>query len=156
MTVEDRHGSRSRSRRGLRHRRSDVTVETVLITSAKRSRLADWRHRRHLYATLQLSRIPLFIGAVAVYGWLDNPVLAAAIAVISLPLPWVAVLLANDPGADGEKGAPKVYKPALVREQRARDLQALTGTAPRTALPPHPASTTRPVIIDDDEETPRT
>ena len=106
-----------------------------LITTARRSRLAGWRHRRHLYATLQLARIPLFIIAVAVYGLAHQPVIAACVAVVSLPLPWIAVLLANETGDGREKGEPKVYKPALVRENRARiarqQLEAQQEAAPR-------------------------
>ncbi|WP_297008541.1 DUF3099 domain-containing protein [uncultured Corynebacterium sp.] len=129
--------------------------DTVLITSAKRSRLADWRHRRVVYAALQLSRIPLFIIAVAIYGWMHNPALAALVAVVSLPLPWVAVLLANDAGEAQAKGVPKVYKPALVREQRDRERRALADPATRTALDAPPERTTAsPEIIDADEENP--
>lgn len=153
------HRQSPRARRGrLRRRRG--SDDTVLITSAKKSRLSDWRHRRHVYAALQLSRIPLFIIAVMIYGWLHNPALAAFVAVISLPLPWVAVLLANDPGEAQEKGAPKVYKPALVREQRAREMQALEDQTSRAAIdyaPNSPQSGTprdTPEIIDADEENP--
>ena len=139
MSQEDQevshHGTSGKpQRRSRRSRRSGG--ETVLITSAKRSPLADWRHRRHLYAALQLARIPLFIAAVAVYGWLHNPALAGFIAVISLPLPWIAVLLANDAGDGQPKGTPKVYKPALVREQRARERQALAARAAHLQLDP--------------------
>jgi len=152
-----RQNSRAGRRLFGRRRGSD---DTVLITSAKKSRLTDWRHRRHVYAALQLSRIPLFIIAVMVYGWLHNPALAAFVAVISLPLPWVAVLLANDPGEAQEKGVPKVYKPALVREQRAREMQALAARSSRAALgsaPDSPQTGTHrdtPEIIDADEENP--
>lgn len=97
-------------------RRQDADVE--LITDARRSPMDDWRHRRRLYAGLQLSRIPLIILAVVSYAWLHSPVLAAVFAVISLPLPWVAVLLANEKNPDREKGEPKVYKPAVVRHNR--------------------------------------
>ena len=99
----------SRRRRG-----DDVSV----ITDARRSPLDDWRHRRRLYAALQLARIPLLVAAVVAYAWLHSPVLAAVFAVISLPLPWAAVLLANEKTDDREKGQPKVYKPALARQYR--------------------------------------
>ncbi|AGP30908.1 DUF3099 domain-containing protein [Corynebacterium terpenotabidum] len=149
--IPGRTPGRTPGRKSRRSRRRSGG-DTVLITSAKKSPLADWRQRRTVYAALQLSRIPLFIIAVAIYGWLHNPALAAFVAVISLPLPWVAVLLANDPGTKEEKGAPKVYKPALAREQRARELQALNGPH-RDALTPAP--TPDPVIIDaEDPETP--
>ncbi|WP_078056982.1 DUF3099 domain-containing protein [Corynebacterium provencense] len=136
MPQEDQEARHRPGRGGARRRRRHTSGDTVVITSARRSRLADWRHRRHLYAGLQLARIPLFIAAVAIYGWLHNPVLAAFVAVISLPLPWIAVLLANDPGDTEPRGTPKIYKPGLVREQRARQMQALTdnGTAGRRSL----------------------
>lgn len=89
-----------------------------MITDARRSPLDDWRHRRRLYAGLQLARIPLLVAAVVSYAWLHSPLLAAFFAVVSLPLPWVAVLLANEKTDDREKGEPKVYKPALARKYR--------------------------------------
>jgi hypothetical protein len=162
MAEEEQDATRRRNRRAGRgrSRRRRGSDDTVLITSAKKSRLSNWRHRRHVYAALQLSRIPLFIIAVMIYGWLHNPALAALVAVISLPLPWVAVLLANDAGEAQEKGVPKVYKPALVREQRARETQALADPTSRAALgsaPDTPQTGVRrdtPEIIDADEENP--
>lgn len=149
MAEEDQRAGH-RHRRIMRRRTSGSHKDTVLITSARRSPMANWRHRRHLYAGLQLARIPLFIAAVAVYGWLHNPAIAAVIAVISLPLPWIAVLLANESGEGAEKGVPKVYKPALIREQRAQALEALHAQASRTPLPtaetPHGPSS---VVIDE-------
>ena len=147
MAQEDRDDGhrprRGRTRPHLRHRRGS-DEDTVLITSAKKSRLADWRHRRNTYAALQLSRIPLFLAAVAVYGLLHNPILAAVIAVVSLPLPWIAVLLANDAGESPEKGQPKVYKPALVREERARQQAALAASSRSSALRSQSASRSLP------------
>ena len=87
MTEDEQAAKRRwtrRAGRGLSRRRRG-SDNTVLITSARRSRLSNWRHRRHVYAALQLSRIPLFIIAVMIYGWLHNPALAAFVAVISLP-----------------------------------------------------------------------
>lgn len=134
MADEGDDGSAHRTRRGKRRtRRGGGPVS--LITTARRSRLADWRHRRHLYAALQLARIPLFIIAVAVYGLAHQPVIAACVAVVSLPLPWIAVLLANEQGSDREKGQPKIYKPALVRENRARMAQQNQLTASQRGTP---------------------
>jgi hypothetical protein len=110
----------SRRRRG-----SDISV----ITDARRSPLDDWRHRRRLYAALQLARIPLLGAAVAAYAWLHSPVLAAVFAVVSLPLPWAAVLLANEKTDDREKGQPKVYKPALARQYRDSITEPQLGTS---------------------------
>lgn len=115
----------------------DSGDEVSLITTAKKPRLDDWRHRKRVYAALQLARIPLLVLAVVAYAWLHSPLLAAFFAVASLPLPWVAVLLANEKAPDTEKGQPKVYKPALVRQQRQ---------ATRTALESGTAGTHRPQL----------
>lgn len=89
----------------------------TLITDAKRSRLEGWHHRRRVYATLQLLRLPVLAGA-GIAMWLTNNVaLAVAIALISLPLPWAAVLLANETG-EVDKQERKIYKPAVVRANR--------------------------------------
>ncbi|MDN6386609.1 MAG: DUF3099 domain-containing protein [Corynebacterium sp.] len=104
------------SNHSARRRRGD---DVSVITDARRSPLDDWRHRRRLYAGLQLSRIPLLGAAVGAYAWLHSPARAAVFAVISPPLPWGAVLRANEKSDDREKGEPKVYKPALARQYRA-------------------------------------
>lgn len=123
--ATERHDD-SRSTRRSRWSRRSGRGPVSLITTAKKSKLDDWRHRKRLYAGLQLARIPLLVLAVVAYGWLHSPVIAAVFAVISLPLPWVAVLLANEQSSDKEKGQPKVYKPALVREQRRMAQTSLT------------------------------
>lgn len=134
--MSHRHSRRrsARRRRAHSHQGSDVSV----ITDARRSPLDDWRHRKRVYAGLQLARIPLLVAAVVSYAWLDSAVLAAVFAVVSLPLPWVAVLLANEKNDDREKGEPKVYKPGLARKYRlaneghgvtARSFEQLTSSS---------------------------
>lgn len=99
-----------------RARKGDVT----LITSARRSPLQDWHKRRRTYAILQFARLPL-LAASGLLMWLTNNIwLSASVAIFSLPLPWVAVLLANEKG-DGDPREHNVYKPQLVREQRAAE-----------------------------------
>ncbi len=102
-------------RRSRLRRNSDVE----LITDARRSPLENWHSRRRLYAALQIARIPL-LGLAGLLMWLTNNLwLSASVAMISLPLPWVAVLLANDAG-DPDARTHKVYKPQAVREARAQ------------------------------------
>ena len=50
--------------------RMETDAERIARRYPARRPLADWRQRRTVYAALQLSRIPLFIIAVAIYGWL--------------------------------------------------------------------------------------
>ncbi|HIW92457.1 MAG TPA: DUF3099 domain-containing protein [Candidatus Corynebacterium avicola] len=124
-----------------------------LITTAKKPRLDDWRHRKRVYAGLQLARIPLLVFAVIAYAWLHSPVLAALIAVISLPLPWIAVLLANEKASDTEKGQPKVYKPALVRQQNQAMQASLESDAGarRAQLNEGDSTAHTPEVIDAEE-----
>lgn len=102
-------------RRSRRKRDNDVE----LITDARRSPLENWHSRRRLYAALQISRIPLLGLAGLLMWWTNNLWLSASVAMISLPLPWVAVLLANDAG-DPDPRSHQVYKPQLAREAKAQ------------------------------------
>ena len=100
------------------HRRKHV----ALITDAQRSPVEDWHRRRREYAVLQGSRIPFLV-------------LAAIFTVISVPLPWIAVVIANAVGETHDPRKPQVYKPAVNRDayyafhglvdgERARELVA--------------------------------
>lgn len=104
-----------------------------IITDAKSSRLQGWHHRRRLYAVLQLLRIPILALAALVMLLTHNAALAVCVAAVSLPLPWIAVLLANESGQVDET-TNKVYKPALVREQRRAQRAALAGETSRPML----------------------
>ena len=50
-------------------------------------------HRKSRYKIMMGMRIPLMIAAAACYQY---PWVAVALLVISIPLPWMAVLIAND------------------------------------------------------------
>jgi len=78
-------------------------TEPVVITAAEPSYDEQLKARRKRYMLTMSMRFPLLIGAVILYHhiWLSIPLL-----LISIPLPWVAVLLAND-------------RPARNRKQRA-------------------------------------
>ncbi|KAB3523402.1 DUF3099 domain-containing protein [Corynebacterium sp. zg254] len=121
--------------------------DVELITDARRSPLEGWHRRRRLYMILQAIRLPLFLASGLVWWLLGNQVLAVVIVCISLPLPWVAVLLANERG-EADKKSRSVYKPGLVRENRAR-----VESARRAALESgetHASSSPAPVVIDHD------
>ncbi len=120
-----------------------------LITSARPDPLDSWNKRRRLYAWLQFARIPLFVLSGLAWWWTHNHWLTVIIVLISLPLPWVAVLLANDPG-EGDRRERQMYKPAVARAQRleaARGLQL--GSSATYAIQPAAA----PTVIDDEDIT---
>lgn len=116
-TNKRRSASANTSKRaGARRRKKD----TALITDARGSRIRNYDHRRHVYAALQWSRVPLLLLSGAFYLWWDMPWLAAIFMVISVPMPWIAVVIANGVGEPEDKRQPRVYKPAIVREQNRR------------------------------------
>jgi hypothetical protein len=68
-------------------------TDPVLITDAARSYEEERAIRIRRYKFTMGMRIPLMIAAVACY---QIPWLAVTLLVLSVPLPWVAVLMAND------------------------------------------------------------
>lgn len=77
-------------------RGSGVTSETFLITDAAESYEAQHRARVRKYLTLMAFRVPALVIAGIVYSATGNGLLALGIVALSIPLPWVAVLVAND------------------------------------------------------------
>lgn len=124
--------------------RAKRASQVEIITDAKSSRLQGWHHRRRLYAVLQLLRIPILALAALVMLLTHNAALAVCVAAVSLPLPWIAVLLANETGQVDET-TNKVYKPALVREQRRAQRAALAGETSRPMLE---SNSSHPEIIE--------
>jgi len=68
----------------------------VLITRAAESYEEQHRQRVRKYLKLMFWRIPAFLGAAIAYGIWHNGLLSLAILAVSIPLPWMAVLIAND------------------------------------------------------------
>ena len=68
----------------------------VLITTAAPSYEAEHRARVRKYMTLMAFRIPALILAAVAYGAWHNGLISLAILAASVPLPWMAVLIAND------------------------------------------------------------
>ena len=106
------------------NRRGRRGPEAVLITDARQSRIRNYNYRRHTYAVLQWSRIPLLLLAAAAFLWWDLAWLAAILTVLSVPMPWIAVVIANGVGEPADKRSPRVYKPGVVREQNRRGEEA--------------------------------
>jgi hypothetical protein len=68
----------------------------VLITRAAPPYEAEQRQRVRKYLTLMAFRIPALILAAVAYGIWQNGLISLAIIIMSVPLPWMAVLIAND------------------------------------------------------------
>jgi hypothetical protein len=68
----------------------------VLITRAAPAYEVQHRQRVKKYLTLMSFRIPALILAAVAYGIWENGLISLAIIVLSIPLPWMAVLIAND------------------------------------------------------------
>ncbi len=98
----------------------------VLITRAALSYEEQHRQRVRKYLKLMSWRIPAFIAAAVAYSIWQNGLISLAILAASIPLPWMAVLIANDrPPRTAEE--PRRFPEAPSRT-------ALFPTAERAAL----------------------
>jgi DUF3099 family protein len=68
----------------------------VLITRAAQPYEEQHRDRVRKYLTIMSFRVPALLGAAIAYGIWHNGLVSLAILVASIPLPWIAVLIAND------------------------------------------------------------
>lgn len=68
----------------------------VLITRAAAPYEEQHRERVRKYLTLMFWRIPALILAAVAYGIWENGLISLGIILLSVPLPWMAVLIAND------------------------------------------------------------
>jgi Protein of unknown function (DUF3099) len=68
----------------------------VLITAAAPPYEEEHRARVRKYVTLMAWRIPALIFAAIAYGIWENGLISLLIILVSVPLPWMAVLIAND------------------------------------------------------------
>jgi hypothetical protein len=68
----------------------------VLITAAEPAYDVQHRQRVRKYLTLMAFRIPALILAAVAYGMWHNGLVSLLILAASIPLPWIAVLIAND------------------------------------------------------------
>ena len=75
-------------------RRTDSSShDPVLITDAAQSYEDELKIRKRRYALMMGMRIPCMVVAAIFY---QTPWLAVTLLIISIPLPWMAVLIAND------------------------------------------------------------
>ncbi len=89
-----------------------------LITSAKRSPMENLRSRERAYLIMQGMRIPFVFLSIAAVMWWHNWVLAIIFFAISIPLPWISVVVANDGNEVRDKRTRNVYKPAAARQEQ--------------------------------------
>jgi hypothetical protein len=68
----------------------------ILITAAAPSYEVQHRQRVRKYLTIMSFRIPALLLAALAYGMWHNGLISLAIVAASIPLPWIAVLIAND------------------------------------------------------------
>ncbi len=86
----------------------------VLITQAEPSYADQFAQRRRKYAIIMLARIPcLALAGVFYQTWW----LALTFVLLSVPLPWIAVLIAND-------RPPRKTENANRFRQRSRELES--------------------------------
>ena len=103
-----------------------------LITQVERSPYQNWLHRKRVYNILQGSRVP-FLGASAVaYLHFHQIVLSAILFLICVPLPWIAVVIANGHGEPKDARTRNVYKPQAARDAAAAHARALQNQDART------------------------
>ncbi|AEV76043.1 Protein of unknown function (DUF3099) [Mycolicibacterium rhodesiae NBB3] len=74
----------------------DDDGQPVLITRAAPAYEEQHRERVRRYLKLMFWRVPALIGAAVAYGIWQNGLISLVILVASIPLPWMAVLIAND------------------------------------------------------------
>jgi hypothetical protein len=68
----------------------------VLITAAAPAYEVQHRQRVRKYLTIMSFRVPALILAAVAYSVWHNGLISLAIIAVSIPLPWMAVLIAND------------------------------------------------------------
>jgi hypothetical protein len=108
--------------------RFDDNGRPVLITAAAPSYEEQHRARVRKYLTLMAFRIPALILAALAYGAWHNGLISLLIVGASIPLPWMAVLIAND------RPARRSDEPRRFDDARRRT--PLFPTAERLALEP--------------------
>ena len=80
----------------------------ALITKAERSVEEQHRARVRKYTLIMSFRIPALIIAALAYSAFENPLISILIIAVSVPLPWIAVLIAND-RPPRKKNEPRPY-----------------------------------------------
>jgi len=106
----------------------------VLITAAAPAYEEQHRERVRKYLTIMAFRIPALILAAVAYGIWENGLLSLGIIILSIPLPWIAVLIANDrPPLRAEE--PRRYEARRIPLFPTAERPALEQRPPRASQP---------------------
>ncbi len=102
----------------------------TLITDATKT-VSQHRHQREVvYTALQVLRIPLLALAMVMWGIYGQWAVGLLLLVVSVPLPGLAVVIANEKASKKDKRSQSVYKPGQARIAQQRHEQ-LSAPAPR-------------------------
>ncbi len=96
----------------------------VLITEAALSLDEQHRARKRKYAIMMSARIPCIILAVV---FIDVWWLAVALLALSIPLPWMAVLIANDRPPRKSEKANRYERERKAVEASGKDYRVIDG-----------------------------
>lgn len=118
----------------------DDSGRPVLITAAAPAYEVQHRQRVRKYLTIMAFRFPALILAAVAYTVWQNGLLSLAIIAASIPLPWIAVLIAND------RPPRRAEEPRRFEDSRRRI--PLFPTAERPALERRATSTPQPGPAD--------
>ena len=111
--------------------------DPVLITEAQVSFDDEFAARKRRYSIIMACRIPCLVLAGVSYLAFGNAWIAVALIVASVPLPWVAVLIANDrlPQKAGKVNRYRPERSGLPAVRHAQIIEAaevLEARSPRT------------------------
>ena len=100
--------------------------DPVLITEAQVSFDDEFAVRKRRYSIIMACRIPCLLLAGLSYMAFGNAWIAVALIVLSVPLPWIAVLIANDrlPKKAGKVNRYQPNRRALTKVSDAQIIEA--------------------------------
>ncbi|EEI63060.1 DUF3099 domain-containing protein [Corynebacterium glucuronolyticum] len=105
------------------HARRSSSVE-LITDQEKRTPWQNHEHRKVLYMWLQGMRIPFLIMSAITYLVWHSILLSWVLFLISIPLPWISVVIANGVGEPRDKREQNVYKPERFRAEQAHSAYA--------------------------------
>jgi hypothetical protein len=122
----------------------DDDGQPVLITRAEKPYEEQHRERVRKYLKIMSWRVPALLGAAAAYGVWHNGLISLAILVASIPLPWIAVLIANDRPPRRADEPRRYQAPRRIPLFPTAERPALQSRSP---APPQPESADRPYDV---------
>lgn len=115
----------------------DDTSKPVLITGARQSYRDELSARKRRYFLLMSVRIPALLLAAGAHVLWHNPWITVAIVIGSIPIPWIAVIGAND-RPPLPKGQARTYSAGSLTSYAPQALpSSITGATPPPESPEH-------------------